>query len=108
MVGCKILRWCETFTVYGSLIVLLEIGFDRYFKICRPLMMVSLSKIRFLCAMAVVLAALVSIPVILLYGIDPNHTSVPDVYGFDCSISEDKNTTFQKVFYSVLGGLFLF
>uniref|UniRef100_A0A2C9K6Q2 G-protein coupled receptors family 1 profile domain-containing protein n=1 Tax=Biomphalaria glabrata TaxID=6526 RepID=A0A2C9K6Q2_BIOGL len=40
MVGCKILRWCETFTVYGSLIVLLEIGFDRYFKICRPLMMV--------------------------------------------------------------------
>ncbi|KAK0040720.1 neuromedin-U receptor 2 [Biomphalaria pfeifferi] len=108
MVGCKILRWCETFTVYGSLIVLLEIGFDRYFKICRPLMMVSLSKIRFLCAMAVVLAALVSIPVILLYGIDRNHTSVPGVYGFDCSISEDyKNTTFQKVFYSVLGVVFI-
>lgn len=45
-VGCKIFRSTEIFTIYGSVVVLVEIAFDRYFKICRPLMVVSLFKIK--------------------------------------------------------------
>ena len=44
--GCKVFRSTENFTVYGSVVVLIEIAFDRYFKICRPLMIVSLFKIK--------------------------------------------------------------
>ncbi|KAH9498753.1 hypothetical protein Btru_005046 [Bulinus truncatus] len=108
VVGCKILRGCEVFTVYGSAIVLIEIGFDRYFKICRPLMMVSLSKIRFLCALAVILAALLSVPTIILFGIDRSHTPMKGILGYDCSIShEHKRSTFQTVYYGLLGAIFV-
>ncbi|XP_059144895.1 D(3) dopamine receptor-like [Physella acuta] len=106
--GCKILRGCEVFNVYGSAIVLVEIAFDRYFKICRPLMMVNLSRIRVQCGLAVVLAAAMSVSAFFLFGIDRNHTPIPGVYGFDCSISETyKSSTFQLVYYFVLGALFL-
>ena len=44
--GCKLFRATENFTIYGSVVVLVEIAFDRYFKICRPLMVVSLFKIK--------------------------------------------------------------
>lgn len=102
--GCKILRGCEVFTVYGSATVLVEIAFDRYFKICRPLLIVSLSKIRMLCALAVVLAVLLSIPALILFGINRVPTSVPYIQGYDCSIAQHyKNSTFQIVHYIVLG-----
>ncbi|CAL1537615.1 unnamed protein product, partial [Lymnaea stagnalis] len=109
LIGCKILRGCEVFTVYGSAIVLVEIAFDRYFKICRPLMMVSLSKIRMLCGLAVFLALALSAPSFILFGIDRNYTPIPGVLGYDCSISESyKTSTFQTVYYCTQGGLFVF
>ncbi|CAG5118367.1 unnamed protein product [Candidula unifasciata] len=106
--GCKILRGCEVFTVYGSATVLVEIAFDRYFKICRPLMVVSLSRIRMLCLLAVILALLLSIPPFVLFGINRVKTSLPMVEGYDCSIAMHyKDSVFQTVHYIILGVLIL-
>lgn len=107
--GCKILRGCAVFTVYGSATVLVEIAFDRYFKICRPLLMVSLTRIRMLCVLAVVIATLLSIPPFMLFGINRVNTSIPLVEGYDCSIAQHyKGSTFQTVHYLVLGVLIMF
>lgn len=106
--GCKILRGCEVFTVYGSATVLVEIAFDRYFKICKPLLVVRLSRIRMLCVLAVVLAMLLSIPPFVLFGINRVPTSLPMVEGYDCSIAMHyKDSTFQTAHYIILGVLIL-
>ncbi|XP_012935220.1 tyramine receptor Ser-2-like isoform X2 [Aplysia californica] len=106
--GCKILRGCVTFTIFGSAIILVEIAFDRYFKICRPLMVVSLSKIRMLCVLAVFLAFLLSVPPIILFGTTRTNTSIPNVRGHDCSIAEEyKKSTFQTAFYTTLAAIFV-
>ncbi|GFO07471.1 alpha-2 adrenergic receptor [Plakobranchus ocellatus] len=105
-VGCKLLRGCETFTIYGSAVVLLEIAFDRYFKICRPLMRIGLWRIRMLCGAAVVLAALLSVGSVILYGIDLKDTPHPEVTGHDCSIAEKyKDTVYETMFSTALGVL---
>ena len=45
-IGCKVFRSAENFAIYGSVVVLIEIAFDRYIKICWPLKIVSLQKIK--------------------------------------------------------------
>ena len=105
-VSCKLLRGCETFTVYGSAVVLVEIAFDRFFKICRPLLRVSLWRIKMLCVLAAVIAVLLSIMPVILYGIDMIDTSVPGIRGYDCSIAERyKGSLLETVFHTMLGGL---
>lgn len=42
----QMFRCTENFTIYGSVVVLVEIAFDRYFKICRPLMVIRLFTIK--------------------------------------------------------------
>ncbi|CAG5117687.1 unnamed protein product [Candidula unifasciata] len=106
---CKVLRGCAVFTVYGSATVLVEIAFDRYFKICRPLLMVSLSRIRMLCVFAWIIATILSIPPFILFGVNRVNTSIPLVEGYDCSIAEQyKDSTFQSVHYIILGVLIVF
>ncbi|KAK6176354.1 hypothetical protein SNE40_014654 [Patella caerulea] len=107
-IGCKIFRFTETFTIYGSAIVLVEIAFDRYFKICKPLMVISLFKIKMLCFMAAVLALLFSTPTALLFGITHPQTPIPGVRGYDCSIEEKYlKSTFQRVYYGALSVVFV-
>ncbi|ESO83654.1 hypothetical protein LOTGIDRAFT_169131 [Lottia gigantea] len=106
--GCKIFRFTETFTIYGSAIVLVEIAFDRYFKICRPLMIISLFKIKMLCFMATVLALIFSMPTALLFGITRSTTPIDGLLGYDCSIEEKyRKSTFQTVYYGALSVVFV-
>ena len=106
--GCKIFRFTETFVIYGSTIVLVEIAFDRFFKICRPLMLISLFKIKLSCIFAAVLALLLSIPSSILYGITRSKTAIPGLRTYDCSI-EDRyvKTTFQMLYYIILLVIFM-
>ncbi|GFS02521.1 alpha-2 adrenergic receptor [Elysia marginata] len=105
-VSCKILRGCEAFTVYGSAVVLVEIAFDRFFKICRPLLRVSLWRIKILCVLAVVMAALLSIVPLIIYGIEISDTPHPQVKGHDCSFAEEYKDSFLKsAFMAMLGAL---
>ncbi|XP_055958399.1 neuromedin-U receptor 1 isoform X2 [Patella vulgata] len=107
-VGCKVFRFTETFTIYGSAIVLVEIAFDRYFKICKPLMVISLFKIKMLCFMATVLALMFSTPTALLFGITNPQTPIQGVRGYDCSIEEKyRKSTFQKLYYGTLSVVFV-
>ncbi|XP_046582528.1 orexin receptor type 2-like isoform X1 [Haliotis rubra] len=106
--GCKIFRFAETFSIYGSACVLLEIAFDRYFKICRPLMVISLFKIKMLCILAAVMALVLSAPAAVIFGI--SHPIIPNtnLMGYDCSIDKDyKNKVFQIVYYGVLMLIFV-
>ncbi|XP_076469231.1 uncharacterized protein LOC143299733 [Babylonia areolata] len=106
--GCKLLRATENFTIYGSVVVLVEIAFDRYFKICRPLMMVSLFKIKVLCAVAVLTAFLMAIPSSILFGINRIDTPAPGIRGYDCSISEAyRHTAFQSAYFLCLAVVFV-
>ncbi|KAL8587104.1 hypothetical protein ACOMHN_026072 [Nucella lapillus] len=106
--GCKLFRGTENFTIYGSVVVLVEIAFDRYFKICRPLMIVSLFKIKVLCGLAVLVAILMSIPSAILFGITRSSTPHPNIRGYDCSISDTyRKTAFSSAYYICLAVAFV-
>lgn len=105
---CKIFRYTESVVVYGSAIILVEIAIDRYFKICRPLMMIDINKIKIMCIVAGVIAVIISIPAFILFGI--SRTSTPDhnILGYDCSIEEQyRKKAFSKVYYYLLGVVFV-
>ena len=105
-VSCKLLRGCQAFTVYGSAVVLVEIAFDRFFKICRPLLRVSLWRIKMLCVFSVVMAVLLSILPLIIYGIKITDTPDPRVKGYDCSIAEEyRDSLLKKIFHAILGAL---
>ncbi|XP_076448290.1 D(2) dopamine receptor A-like [Babylonia areolata] len=106
--GCKLFRSTESFTIYGSVVVLVEIAFDRYFKICRPLMIVSLFKIKVLCALAVLVAVLMAIPSAILFGITRFSTQQSAIRGYDCSVSDTyRKTAFSYAYYICLAVAFL-
>lgn len=105
---CKIFRYTNTVVVYGSAIILIEIAFDRYFKICRPLMLIELYKIKAMCISAGVIAIFISIPALVLFGI--SRTPTPDGHhlGFDCSIEETyRKKAFSIGYYYLLGLVFI-
>ena len=105
---CKIFRYTGSVTVYGSVFILIEIAIDRYFKICHPLKIIDIMKIKIMCIASGIVAVLVSIPTILLYGISKSATPDPFIYGHDCSIDEQyRKKTFSKVYYYLLGIIFV-
>ncbi|KAL4226282.1 hypothetical protein ACF0H5_014265 [Mactra antiquata] len=105
---CKIFRYTESVVVYGSAIILIEIAFDRYFKICRPLMMIDIRTIKVLCIVAGIVAILISIPALVLFGISRMQIPGKNIQGFDCSIEETyRKQDFSKVYYYLLGIIFV-
>lgn len=105
---CKIFRYTESVVVYGSAIILIEIAFDRYFKICRPLMMIELFTIKAMCIVAGVIAILISIPALVLFGISRTPVPGENIQGFDCSIEEMyRKQAFSKIYYYLLGLVFV-
>lgn len=107
-VGCKIIRFAENITNYGSAIVLVQIAFDRYFNICKPLKILRISHVKMMCVSAVVFGVLLSIPSLVLFGITRSQTPINGTLGYDCSIDEQfKDGIFQKVYYNLLALLFV-
>ncbi|XP_033744557.1 prolactin-releasing peptide receptor-like [Pecten maximus] len=105
---CKIFRFAESITVYGSAIILVLIAFDRYFKICKPLRILPLSRIKLMCGVAGFLAILFSVPSLLLFGITCTETPVIGLRGYDCSIDEAyKGGPFQRVYFTTLIIMFI-
>ncbi|XP_060079403.1 prolactin-releasing peptide receptor-like [Ylistrum balloti] len=105
---CKLFRFAESITVYGSAMILVLIAFDRYFKICKPLRILPLSRIKLMCGLAGFLAILFSVPAFILFGITCSDTSVIGLRGYDCSISEDyKGGPFQQVYFTTLIIMFI-
>ena len=106
-VGCKIVRFTETAIVYGSAIILIEIAFDRYFKICRPLRVLMTSKIKTMCLVATIAAIIMASPALFLFGITKQKTPINGTFGYDCSIDEQyRGTIFPKIYYHMLTVVF--
>ncbi|XP_069101338.1 growth hormone secretagogue receptor type 1-like [Argopecten irradians] len=100
VVACKLFRYSQNVTTFGSVIILIEIAFDRYVKICRPLRIVSALKIKIMCAIAGILATILSVPALILFGITRAPTHVTGLFGHDCSVSEEyKDSMFRDIFY---------
>ena len=107
-IACKIFRYTGSVSVYGSVIILIEIAVDRYFKICHPLMIIEIVKIKIMCVAAGVVAVLISIPAFVLFGISKSPTPDPHIHGHDCSIEEKyRKGTFAKIYYYMLGIVFV-
>ncbi|XP_045164297.2 orexin receptor type 2-like isoform X2 [Mercenaria mercenaria] len=105
---CKIFRYSNTVVTYGSAIILVQIAFDRYFKICRPLMMIELYKIKAMCISAGIIAVLISIPALVLFGISRTPTPDENYQGYDCSVEESyKKKAFSIVYYYLLAIVFV-
>ena len=105
---CKVFRYTSSVTVYGSVIILIEIAVDRYFKICHPLMIIEIIKIKIMCIAAGVLSLILAIPAAILFGISKSSTPDPVVFGHDCSVEEQyRKGTFAKIYYYMLGIVFV-
>ncbi|KAK3102030.1 hypothetical protein FSP39_008232 [Pinctada imbricata] len=106
--ACKIFRYFENMSTYGSAIVLIEIAFDRYKKICHPLTPDTFQKTKILCITAGCLAVVLASPAVIIFGIA--HRTIPEhnFCGFDCSVSgKYKRTRIPMIFYSVLILIFI-
>lgn len=107
-IGCKIVKYTEAVIIYGSAIILIEIAFDRYFKICKPLRILRTSKIKKMCLAACIVAFILASPALFLFGVTKQSTPINGTYGYDCSIDEKyRGTVFQKVYYNMLTIVFV-
>ena len=80
---CKFKSFFNVFTVWGSAFTLLLLGYDRYRKICRPLdRQIRPSLARKFCVCGVILSTVVSVPALILWGIQ----QYPYIEGTDCII----------------------
>lgn len=103
VIACKIFRTVESATIYASAIILIQIAIDRYFKICKPLKFGNQSRTKCMSISAAMVALMLAVPAAVLFGIkrEPIYGTL---CGFDCSVDEQyKNSTFQKVYYIILG-----
>ncbi|XP_076457079.1 uncharacterized protein LOC143291210 [Babylonia areolata] len=98
---CKITRFL-TYTLNGSSsLILVAIAFDRWYKVCRPLKcFFTRRRAKFTCLGALVLAASISWPSLVLYG----NLALPivgsDTMGVTCLVSDDFiDTWWPLVFY---------
>ncbi|KAL3853624.1 hypothetical protein ACJMK2_017155 [Sinanodonta woodiana] len=108
-VACKLLRYIVSVATYGSVFILIGIGLDRYLKVCKPLMMLEVYKLKAMCVISGIISILLGIPSAILFGISRAETSKKRVMGYDCSIEENyRKSSFAIAYYAMLGIVFVF
>lgn len=107
-VACKFLRFVLSFTVISSCIILICVAFDRYYKVCKPLKSFPMKKVQILCLISVIIGAILSWPALVIYGLKKSSTPIPNIYGSECSTSDDmKKTYYPLIYYGTLIFAFL-
>ncbi|KAL4217765.1 hypothetical protein ACF0H5_022504 [Mactra antiquata] len=106
---CKLSRSFNTFGTCASAFILLFIAVDRYRKVCRPFAKQIRNTIaKFLCLLSIILAALMSLPAVFIYG---KHTfDIPEfnITGTECSTSDAmKGEPFPFINSLMFGVLFI-
>lgn len=105
--ACKFLRFVLSFTIISSSIILICVAFDRYYKVCKPLKSFPMKKVQKLCLFSFVIGAILSWPALVIYGIKITATSVPDLYGQECSTADTmKGKPYPLIYYGTLIGAF--
>nr|QEJ80978.1 alpha2 adrenergic receptor [Mytilus coruscus] len=106
-IACKIFRAVESATTYASAVILIQIAFDRYFKICKPLRFGNRNRTKFMSISAGMLALILCSPAVVLFGTRREQIS-GNLCGFDCSVDQKyKGSTFQTIYYLLLGLVFI-
>lgn len=106
--GCKAIHFFRNITIFGSAILLVEIAFDRYFKICKPWRLLKLSTVKWMCIITGGVAVLLSVPALILFGISRTPTPVNGTVGYDCAFEEHlKGSLFQQIYFFMLALLFI-
>ncbi|XP_041377013.1 orexin receptor type 2-like [Gigantopelta aegis] len=104
--ACKLLRFVHSSTIIASSTILIEVAFDRYFRICKLGRQYSVKKAKLLCMLAIVLGILTSWPSCLLFG-RKTIMVAPGVVGIDCSTDDSmRGTIYPMLYYAFLFGLF--
>ncbi|CAG5126845.1 unnamed protein product [Candidula unifasciata] len=85
---CKIMGFIETWAVCAQCLTLICVAYDCYRKLCCPEREFSVKKARLCCIAAVVLAVLVSIPALAVFGTKKVKTVYQGVFGVTCSVDQ--------------------
>lgn len=102
-VVCKLLRFVLSFTVISSCIILICVGFDRYYKVCKPFKGFPIRKVKILCLIAMTVGAILSWPALVLYGLKTVETGYPGLVGTECSTADEiKGSVFPLIYYGTL------
>ena len=104
--ACKLLRFVHSSTIIASSTILIEVAFDRYYRICKLGRQYSVKKAKLLCLLAMFLGILTSWPSCLLFG-RKTVMVAPGVIGIDCSTEDSmRGTIYPMLYYAFLFGLF--
>ncbi|KAH9507525.1 hypothetical protein Btru_051365 [Bulinus truncatus] len=107
--ACKVLRFTHSSTIIASSTILIEVAFDRYYRICQLGRQFTANKARFLCVGAVVLGLVCSWPTFILFG---RKTVVRNLNGHvlkgtDCTTDDSmRRTIYPTIYYVFLFSLF--
>lgn len=97
---CKALSFSLTFTILASIFVLDLIAIDRYRKICIPFeKQLSAAGTKITCWVTALIAAVLAIPIIFIYGSADVDTRIPNVTGKECYVSNDLMDTELPLIY---------
>lgn len=83
---CKIMGFVETWTVCGQCLTLICVAYDCYRKLCQPDGDFNVKKAKWCCTVALIVAMLVSIPALAVFGTRKVKTPYRDVFGTTCSL----------------------
>lgn len=104
--ACRLLRFTLGITTISSAIVLVEVAFDRYYRICRVGLQYTLRKTKYLCIVAVVIGLLLSWPACVLFG-KKRVEVMPGIYGSDCSTDDSVDKKYPTIYFGILLVLFV-
>lgn len=85
---CKIMGFIETWTVCAQCLTLICVAYDCYRKLCCPEREFSVKKARLCCILAMILAVLVSIPALAVFGTKKVKTHYQGIFGVTCSVDQ--------------------
>lgn len=106
--ACKLLRYSESSTIVASALILIDVAFDRYFRICKISKVFSSKKTKRLCIGAIIFGFVISWPTAIIFGRKTAGTRIPCLTGVDCSTTDEmRDTIFPKLWYGFLGLTFV-
>ncbi|XP_059154612.1 uncharacterized protein LOC131940066 [Physella acuta] len=101
VIVCKVYYLLNTFTASISNLLLVIVAVIRHRKICRPLhRQITTREARIICACAMGLSFLFSIPSGILYGLVLSKSKLKDRYRYNCGIADQYSDTIWPKLYS--------
>ena len=100
---CKTVRFLEVFCHSCSSILLVCIAMDRFYKICKPFIYISLKKVKRVLAWLIISMLLLSWPVAFIHGPETVVTPYPQVNGKDCADDDNfKGSVYSGLYFFLL------